>query len=138
MTARPTPKLPPGPITTPSRRGCTHSTRVVVYVCRLGPPSELEESSTGPKLNCDVAAAALWTIQSGEVLFGKVALAPGGREGWGLASGPYHGKGGLFMDRRMFWNKPFGVISTEKGKMAWVTKDARSKMESTDWWACGT
>lgn len=38
----------------------------------------------------------------------------------------------------MFWNKPFGEISTQKGEMAWVAKDAISQMEGTERCACGT
>jgi hypothetical protein len=96
----------------------------------------LEDASSGPKLDCDVAAAAQWIVHGGEVLFAECAPkaeAQGGEESRALASGQlYQGKSGLFVERWMFWKKRFGEICAQEGEKGGMANEARDRMEDIE------
>ncbi|RMJ23940.1 hypothetical protein PHISP_05188 [Aspergillus sp. HF37] len=94
----------------------------------------LEDASSGPKLDCDVAAAAQWIVHGGEVLFGECTPeARGGDESRVLASGRlYQGKSGLFVERWMFWKKRFGEVYMQEGEKGRMAREARDRMEDIE------
>ena len=92
----------------------------------------LEEPSTGPKLDCDIAVAAEWIEHSGTFLFSELTDEEGDEEDRSTAAGSlYQGKDGLCPERWQFWKLRFGEISKQVGgdsqRTAVETKD---KMEA--------
>ncbi|KAK4977511.1 hypothetical protein LTR66_003915 [Elasticomyces elasticus] len=76
----------------------------------------LEEPSTGPKLQCDIAAAAEWIVHSGVLLYSSRSndeVDPKDRSV--MAGSIYKGKWSLCPERWEFWKLRFGEISNEVG-----------------------
>lgn len=96
--------------------------------------SALAEPSAGPKLDCDVAAAAEWIVHSGSCLFSEWSDDEVDEEDRSTEAGTlYHGKYGLCPERWQFWKSRFGEISKQVGgDTQKAAVEAKDKMEAIE------